>query len=183
MAVPTTAACTPVAMASANSSPTQIPPSAITGFPDFSTKVLIISRLGSFVPLVCGVYPLIVVPIKSNPISAAWSPSSMQEQSAINNCSGYFARTFAKKSSKLSPFGRLQIVASIAIISVPQATNASTSFMVGVIYTSQSSYTCLIMPITGRSTVFLISIMSSTLLERMPLAPPSIAAYAILPIM
>ena len=76
----------------------------------------------------------------------------------------------------------MRFVASTAIISGFISINASTSFKVGVIYTSELSYTSLIIPMIGSETFFLISRISSTVFARIPAAPPSYAALAIRPI-
>ena len=115
---------------------------------------------------------------------AAAIPSSTLEQSAMKSCSGYLSRTSRKKSAKARLPGRVRLVASRAITSTPHAAKASTSVIVGVIYTSGwSSYTFLIMPMIGRSTFFRLSSISSTVLARIPAAPPPAAASAMRPMM
>ena len=75
-----------------------------------------------------------VVPTKSAPAPAQAMASSKVAMSAISSWSGYLALTSRMNSGAVLPSGRRALVPCTARISTPQATRASTSAIVTVMY-------------------------------------------------
>ena len=93
--------------------------------------------------------------------------------------SGISFLTIGSNSYAGRPSWVIWLVQSKAIISAPASHTALAASKVGVINTSVSSCQIFQSPITGKSTSFLIALICSGSLARIPTAPPHWAAFAI----